>query len=100
MQTQPLAALHVIGVRYRGSRPATGDERALDAYAASDVYQQAQARFAISEPVFPEHLRSHEETDNLGLLGAEIAQEVGVAQRARRAVLMTGGDCSHITGVL
>jgi arginase len=100
MQPQPLAALHVLGVRYRGSRPASGDERALDAYAASGVYRQAQVRFAISEPAFPERLRSAEETDNLGLLGAAIAEEVAVAQRARRAVLMTGGDCTHITGVL
>src|SRR5262245_39020525 len=100
MPIQPLSALHVIGVRYRGSRPAAGDERALNAYAASDVYQQAQVPIAVSEPAMPEHLRSDVETDNLGLLGAAIAAEVAMARRAGQAVLMTGGDCTHITGVL
>src|SRR6185503_9231152 len=73
MPTHPLSALHVTGVRYRGSRPARGDERALDAYLASAVYQHAQVPVDISEPVWPEHLRSDEETDNLGLIGAAIA---------------------------
>jgi arginase len=100
MPTQPLSALHVIGVRYRGSRPAKGDERALDAYAASNVYQQARVQVEVSEPALPEHLRSDQETDNLGLLGAAIADQVATARRAGQAVLMTGGDCTHITGVL
>jgi len=42
MSTQPLATLHVTGVRYRGSRPAHGDERALDAYTRANAYQRAQ----------------------------------------------------------
>jgi arginase len=100
MPTVSLPALHVAGVRYRGSRPAVGDERALDAYAASEVYSQAQVPVVISEPVFPEHLRGDVETDNLGLLGAAIADEVAAARRDGQAVLMTGGDCTHITGVI
>ena len=100
MPTHPLSALHVTGVRYRGSRPARGDERALDAYLASAVYQHAQVPVDISEPVWPEHLRSDEETDNLGLIGAAIADEVAAARRAGQGVLMTGGDCTHITGVV
>ena len=100
MPTQPLSALHVTGVRYRGSRPAKGDERALDAYAASGVYRQAQVDVDIGEPALPEHLRGDEETDNLGLLGAAIADQVATARRAGRAILMTGGDCTHITGIL
>jgi arginase len=100
MPNQPLSALHVVGVRYRGSRPAKGDERSLNAYAASDVYQQAQAPVEISEPALPEQQRSAEETDNLGLIGAAIADQVAAARRAGQAVLMTGGDCTHITGVV
>src|SRR5262245_18265576 len=100
MPTQPLAALNVTAVRYRGSRPAVGDERALDAYAASDVYREAQVPVEVSEPALPDHMRSDEETDNLGLLGAAIATQVATARRAGQAVLMTGGDCTHITGVL
>src|SRR5262245_50119407 len=100
MPTHPLAALHVAAVRYRGSRPARGDERALDAYAASGVYAQAQVHVDISEPALREDLRGDQETDNLGLIGSAIADEVATARRAGRAVLMTGGDCTHITGVL
>jgi arginase len=100
MSTQPLSALHVIGVRYRGSRLAAGDERALDAYAASDVYRQAQAPIDISEPRLPDNLRGDDEIDNLGLLGAAIAGEIATARKAGRAILMTGGDCTHSTGVL
>src|SRR5687767_1877924 len=100
MDTHALSALHVVGVRYRGSRPAAGDERALDAYAASDVYQRAQVPLEISEPRQPEHLRGDQEPDNLGLLGGAIAEQVAAARRSGRAVLVTGGDCTHCTGVL
>ena len=100
MPNQPLSALHVVGVRYRGSRPVKGDERALDAYTASGVYEQAQAPVEVREPAMPEQQRSEEETDNLGLLGAAIADQVAAARRTGQAVLMTGGDCTHITGVV
>ena len=100
MSTQPLARLHVTGVRYRGSRPAQGDERALDAYTRSKVYEQAQAPLAYREALFPEHLRSAAEPDNLGALGGAIAESVAAARRAGQAVLLTGGDCTHSTGVL
>lgn len=97
---QPLFALRVIGVRYRSSRPAEGDERSLDAYAASRVYYQAQVPVEVIEPVFPEEARSQVEPDNLGSLGGVIAEAVAPARRTGKAVLMTGGDCTHITGVV
>jgi len=100
MAPQPLPALQVIGVRYRGSRLAHDDERALDAYAASGVYSQAQVPVDVVEPAFPEDRREEEETDNLGLLGGAIADAVASARREGKAILMTGGDCSHTTGVL
>jgi arginase len=96
----PLEQLHVVGVRYRGSRAAQADERCLDAYAASGVYESAGVPVAVSEPRMPEEQRRPEEPDNLGLIGGAIAEAVAGARRAGQAVLMTGGDCSHITGVL
>jgi hypothetical protein len=42
MSAQPLATLYVTGVRYRGSRLAQGDARALDAYTHANVYRRAQ----------------------------------------------------------
>lgn len=97
---QPMLGLTVVGVRYRGSRPAQRDERSLDAYAAAKVYDSAGVPVAMTEPRLPETERTPTETDNLGRLGGEIAQAVATGVRAGNAVLMTGGDCSHITGIL
>ncbi|MEZ4866699.1 MAG: arginase family protein [Caldilineaceae bacterium] len=97
---QPLTALQVVGVRYRGSRLAQGDERSLDAYAAANVYAAAQTPVTVTEPRWLEEQRQAFEPDNLGLLGGEIATAVAAGRHAGKAVLMTGGDCSHITGVL
>ena len=100
MSANPMPALKVIGIRYRGSKPAVNDERALDAYAASGIYKAAQVSFEIIEPKFPEEKRRVEETDNLGIMNGAIASEVAEAHRHGHAVLMTGGDCTHCTGVL
>ena len=100
MSTIPISTLKVVGIRYRGSKPAVADERALDAYAASGVYQSARVPFEIIEPAFPEEKRQTEETDNLGLMNAAIATAVAEAHRQGQAVLMIGGDCTHCTGVL
>ncbi|HWQ15736.1 MAG TPA: arginase, partial [Roseiflexaceae bacterium] len=53
----PLSALQVVGVRYRYSRPAAGDERALDAYTAAGVYAAAGVPFQVAEPRMPAELR-------------------------------------------
>ncbi|MEZ4707506.1 MAG: arginase family protein [Caldilineaceae bacterium] len=98
--SKPLTSLQVIGVRYRGSNLAQRDERSLDAYAAANVYAEAGAPFTVIEPRFPEAQRQCEPTDNLGILGGLIADAVADARRANKAVLMSGGDCSHITGVV
>ena len=97
---QPMLGLTVVGVRYRGSRLAQRDERSLDAYAAANVYAAAGAPVTLVEPRWTEAQRSPIEPDNLGSLGGEIATAVASGLNAGNAVLMTGGDCSHITGVL
>ncbi len=99
MSVEPLSGLTVIGVRYRGSRPAQDDERALDAYAASGVYRRAQVPVDVIEPTFPEYHRE-DEAVNIGLLGGAIADVVASARRQGKAVLMTGGDCTHTSGIL
>lgn len=96
----PIPELTVVAVRYRGSRPAQRDKRSLNAYAASNVYAAADMPFHVVEPHFPEAQRSTIEPDNLGLIGGEIADAVANGLRAGHAVLLSGGDCSHITGVL
>lgn len=97
---QPLLGLTVVGVRYRGSRLAQRDERSLDAYAAANVYAAAGVPVTMAEPRFPEAKRSTVEPENLGQLGGEIAAAVANGARLGNALLMTGGDCSHITGVI
>lgn len=97
---QPVSGLSVVGVRYRGSRLAQRDERSLDAYAAAQVYEAAGVPVTVVEPRWPEAARGAVEPDNLGRLGGEIAGAVAGGLRQGNAVLMTGGDCSHITGVL
>lgn len=99
MENKPLTQLQVIGVRYLNSEPAQDDERALDAYERSGVYGRANIPFTIVEPRLPEAQRLSEETDNLGLLGSEIADAVAAARRDEKAILMTGGNCCHITGI-
>lgn len=96
---RPLTALDVIGIRYRGSRRAEDDERCLDAYVASGAYWDAGLPVTYSEPEFPEGRRLADEPENLGLIGALIADAVAAGRAAGRAVLLTGGDCSHAVGV-
>ena len=96
----PLASLQVIGVRYVGDRPAVGDERALDAYVAAGVYDATGVDVAITEPRFPEAERTDDKEINLGLINGQIAEAVAAARQEDRALLMTGGNCTHITGIL
>jgi len=96
----PITKLQIIGVRYSDSHLAPDDERSLDAYTDAGVYSTAGVPYDITEPRFDESQRSAEETDNIGLLGGLIAQEVATARQAGSAVLMTGANCSHMTGVV
>ena len=100
MINQSLQALQVIGVRYRATRPAERDERALDAYRAAGAYQLADVAVEVTEPQLLEDQRGMVETDNLGLLGGAIADVVAEARRANKGILMAGGDCTHITGIV
>jgi arginase len=100
MPGKPLSSLGVVAVGYRGSTPAVNDERSIERYAAADVYAAAGVPFTVAEPQMPEAERVAEPTDNLGTLGGRIADAVAAARRAGSAVLLAGGDCNHITGVV
>lgn len=97
--SRPLSALHVIGVRYRGSQLAEGDERCLDAFVSSAVYWDAGLPVTYGEPRLPEGRRLPDEPANLGLIGALIGDAVAQGRAAGRAVLVAGGDCTHAVGV-
>ena len=100
MSTKPLSSLQVVGIRYRRTELAERDERSLDAYTAAGVYKQAGMPFTVVEPQMPESLRVEDEPTNLGILGGRVAEVVAEARRQGKGVLMTGGDCTHITGVV
>jgi len=99
-QHMPPPGLEVIGVRYRGSTPATGDERGLDAYLAAAVYWEPGIPVVYNEPVLPVGRRSDDPPTALGQICAVVADSVAAGRRAGRAVLVTGGDCTHAVGVL
>ena len=100
MSHKPLTHLQAIPIRYRNSQIAAGDDRSIDAYDAAGVYGAAMVPFTITEPRFVEDKRVSEETVNLGLLGGEIATVTAAARQAGHGVVMTGGDCTHITGIV
>ena len=96
----PLDSLQVIAVRYGGSAPDQADERSSAALARSGVYDSAGVPFRIAEPAMPEARRTADESQNLGWLNGAIADDVAEACREGAAVLMVGGNCHHLTGVL
>lgn len=94
------SGLQVLAVRYRGINPAPGDERALDAYSAAGVYTSLNLPVEISEPTFPTELSTGVQAEDFGLFNGIIADLTAEAVRARKAILMTGGDCTHLTGIV
>ncbi|NTV64257.1 MAG: arginase [Oscillochloris sp.] len=97
---RPLAALHVVGIRYRGSLLAEGDACGLDALVAAGVYWDAGLPVTYSEPRLPAGRCLPAAPANLGLIGAVVGDAVVDGLAARRAVLISGGDCTHAVGVL
>lgn len=95
-----LSGMQVVALRYRDTHLAPDDERAIDAYAASGVYNAANVPVQISEPRLLDSVSTGDRIVDLGLLNAEIAQQVAAGRGQGHAVLMTGGNCTHITGVL
>lgn len=92
-------ALHVVPIRYNGHEPVQPSSDPVDAYLVSDGLSAFGAT-TVSEPAFPEAQRATEPTDNLGLLGGEIAQAVAEGRRAGKPVLVIGGNCASVPGVI
>jgi arginase len=97
---QPLTALQVVQVRYASHEYVGRAQRALAAYKDARVYEQAGAPFEVAEPQLPAETKGAEPDLQLGALGGAIADVVAEARRADKAILMTGGNCSHAPGVL
>ncbi len=94
-----LPGVHVVQIRYHGSDPVAAGSDPVPAYAASGVYDHMGAA-TIVEPAFPEDRRVEEPTDNLGIFGGEIAAAVAEGRRAGKPVLVLGGNCASVPGVI
>lgn len=95
-----ISSLHVVGVRYIDGRPAVGDAVALDAYIGAAAYWDAGLPVVYEEPALPVTRQSGDPIDDLGLVCSLIGDQVAAGLKAGRAVLVTGGNCSHSVGVL
>lgn len=97
----PLSHLQVIGVRYRGCHPVGPGRCPLAHYEASGVFTRAGVPHEIVLPVMPESIDDDEhDTVRTGRLDGVIADETARALVSGSRVLMVGGSCSHITGVI
>jgi len=94
-----ISKLQVIGIRYLSGRFEPGPGIPLDVYQSSMVYSNIGASYSICEPIIPK-IKTPEEVNNIGILGGKIAEEVNLARKEGKAILMTGGNCCHITGII
>ena len=92
--------MQVVGVRYRRTTPSSADERGLDAYAGSNVYASASIPFDIEEPTIAFDELTGDAVEDIGRFNGKIANAIAGARRSGSVILMTGGDCSHATGVV
>jgi arginase len=99
MALEKMPGLHVVQVRYFGDEPAPADRDPVARYRASGAYETL-GEATVIEPHFPEARRVAEPTDNLGLLGAEIADAVAAGRRAGKPVLVVGGNCASVPAVV
>ena len=100
MSKGPLSELQLSGIRYQTTKFVEDDERALDAYIAAGVYRAASVPTQMHEPRFPEAERTGDPELDLGILNGEIADTVAAARRRGKGIVMTGGNCTHITGII
>ena len=100
MKASKLSQLKVIGIRYLNATYIPGRRIPLDAYLDEAIYAAAGIPYEIVEPVLSDAQRTENEVQNIGLLGAAIADEVAAGLREGYGPLMVGGNCCHMTGVL
>src|SRR5919107_2586382 len=98
-ESDKLLSLQVVQIRYQGGERELPESDPIDAYAASGAYA-VPGDITIVEPGFPEEQRNEEPTVNLGLIGGEIAEAVATGRRAGKPVLVVGGNCAVVPGVV
>jgi arginase len=99
MATTAQPGLHVVQNRYDRAERWAETSDPVDAYAASGLYDLLGPATVV-EPAFPEDRRADDTTVNLGLIGGEIAAAVAQGRREGRPVLVAGGTCDAVPGVV
>lgn len=99
MTLATLPGVHVVQVRYHGDTPWPAETDPVDVYAASGVYDLLGDATVI-EPSFPEERRSGDPIVDRGVIGGEIAAAVAAGRRAGKPVLVVGGTCDAVPGVI
>jgi arginase len=99
MATETLPGLHVVQLRYHGDKPWRPEADPIDAYAASGAYELL-GEATVVEPRFPEERRIGEPVADRGQFGGEIAAAVAAGRQAGKPVLVVGGTCDAVPGVL
>jgi arginase len=99
MATDPSTGLHVVQVRYfHGDRwPVESDP--IPVYSASGVYDLLGTPSVLT-PDLAEERRSAEPTETIGLVGGAIATAVAAGRVAGKPVLVVGGACDALPGVI
>lgn len=93
-------AMHVVEIRYHDGTPATERTREIEAFREAGVYDTAEGEVTFATPVVPEEQRTDDRIVNLGLIGGQIADAVAEGLGRGSRVVVTGGNCSHLPGVL
>lgn len=99
MATEPRSGLHVVQVRYFHGEPWPAATDPVPAYVASGVYDLLGAPTVLT-PEFADTRRSTEPTETIGLIGGEIAAAVAAGHEAGKPVLVVGGACDVLPGVI
>jgi len=97
--SRPLDALQIIEVCYAGEHQVPPDHWCLDAYRES-AYPRSGVPFRTARPTPPGALDDLPPDRALGEIGSAIAEQAAEGLRAGRGLLMTGGNCNHVTGIL
>src|SRR5690606_25950504 len=92
--------LHVVQIHYGDGRPAPNRELETTALQQAGVYDVAGGDVTFATPVLPEAKRDADRIVTLGRVCGQIAGAVADGIAAGRHVVVTGGNCSHLPGVI
>lgn len=92
--------LHVVEIQYRNADRSEDRVSQTAAFREAGVYDGAGGELSFDTPGLSDNERTADEIENLGLMGGHIADAVADGLDSLNAVVVTGGNCSHVPGVV